>query len=79
MKAKDVPSKCPKLKEFMTHCMLPYYSSESFASVLVCSHCGCACDSSQDGQYPLCSDCSKDGALPLLKRKRKQLQFTPKN
>ena len=37
-------------------------TSSCFCSV--CSQCGgCTCDSSRDayGQYPLCSDCSKDG------------------
>lgn len=53
---------------------VPFYSSECFA--LVCSHCACECEKSEEGQYPLCSDCLNEHVQPLLKRKRKQ--FTPR-
>ena len=50
---------------------IPYYSSLMFA--LVCTHCGCEWSNSEDGKYPLCGYCKKQGLSPLLKRKRKLL------
>ena len=48
---------------------VPNYSCERFP--MVCVHCACEHDQTEEGRYQLCDECKKEGKLPVLKRNRK--------